>query len=179
MIRKLLLYFTLGLLSLSLCHNALAQSGKYDLHFKHWGQYYFPWEDWHWWKAQGIAESNLNPMAVSSCGAMGVMQLMKGTAKDMGCSNPYDPEQNIQAGIKYDKALYTYWSQIRKRIERRNYTFASYNAGPGWIRKAHNKAGKPQNWDAAAKELPCFTGKRSNETIEYVKRINKFYKQVK
>lgn len=146
---------------------------KYDLQFKRWGAYYFPYEDWKWWKAQGIAESNLKPEAVSWCGARGIMQLMPLTAKDLGV-NPYDPEQNIQGGIKYnawiDKIL------KKKNIanpNRRNLMFGSYNAGLGWILKAIKKADSVE-WLLVSEQLKTIT-KYSAETIGYVKRINKIY----
>ena len=46
-------------------------------------------------------ESGGNPRAVSSAGAKGLMQLMPGTARDMGVTDPFDPEQNIRGGLSY------------------------------------------------------------------------------
>ena len=48
-----------------------------------------------------IVESNARPWVVSRKGAVGLMQLMAPTAKDMGCKNRRDPEENLKAGIKY------------------------------------------------------------------------------
>jgi len=174
--RKLLPLFSVFFLLLLPLLDAHAWSAKYDLYFKRWGQVYFPFENWKRWKAQGIAESNLNSLARSRCGALGVMQLMPATAKELGV-NPYDPESNIRGGIKYDAKLYKIWAKIPIKTERFNFTYASYNAGPGWIIKA-SKMAQSIEWSAAAEKLPLITGKHAAETTGYVKKINSIYRQI-
>lgn len=149
---------------------------RYDLTFKHWAQWYAPWEDWHWFKAQGIAESGLNQGARSAVGAVGIMQLMPATAKDLDL-NPYDPEGNIQAGIKYDAQLRKLWVKA-PTTEARALMFASYNAGPGNVARAVKLAGTG-TWTAAAPFLVRVTGPaNAKQTTDYVSRIRTFYVQL-
>ena len=74
-------------------------------------------------------ESGWNPRAVSARGALGLMQLMPSTAVEYGVSDPFDPEQNVRAGVAY----------LRKLIDRfdgkTELALAAYNAGPGAVEK--------------------------------------------
>lgn len=77
------------------------------------------------------AESNYDQFAVSDKGALGLMQLMPETAMKYGVLNVFDPEQNIEGGIKYLKDL------IKQYNGDRNLVLAAYNAGQGAVEK-HN-----------------------------------------
>ena len=100
-------------------------------------------------KAVIKAESGFNPNAVSTAGARGLMQLMPGTAKDLGVSNSFDPEQNIMAGTRFlRKLLNRYDGDIDS-------TLAAYNWGPG-------------NVDKNPDRLP-------RETRNYLVRVKQFY----
>ncbi len=95
-------------------------------------------------------ESNFNPNAVSRKGAMGLMQLMPSTARQLKVKNPFDPEQNVDAGVRHLKQLLeSYDGDIKL-------TLAAYNAGAGAV--------------ARSSGVPHYA-----ETQNYVRRITNLY----
>jgi soluble lytic murein transglycosylase-like protein len=95
-------------------------------------------------------ESNFNPNALSRKGAMGLMQLMPSTARQLKVKNPFDPEQNVDAGVRHLKQLLeSYGGDVRL-------TLAAYNAGAGAV--------------ARSSGVPHFA-----ETQNYVRRITNLY----
>lgn len=77
--------------------------------------------------AMGKVESNFSPSVVSSAGAIGIMQLMPGTAASLGVTDPYDPRENIMGGAKYVAELMKRFQGHENALE---LVIAGYNAGP-------------------------------------------------
>lgn len=99
-------------------------------------------------------ESRFKPNAVSPKGAIGLGQLMPGTARQMGVRNPYDIEQNIYGTVRYLREQYNRWSNSDRPLD---YALASYNAGPEAVKKYRG--------------IPPY-----RETIDYVKKVKKLYR---
>lgn len=73
-------------------------------------------------------ESGYRPHAVSRAGAQGLMQLMPATARSLGVTNSFDPEENILGGARYLRKMYDRFGSLRLAI-------AAYNAGPNAVKK--------------------------------------------
>ncbi len=74
------------------------------------------------------AESEFNPRCVSRAGAMGLMQLMPENCREYGVSDPFDPAQNVDAGVRHLKHMIDQFGRL-------DLALAAYNAGPGAVRR--------------------------------------------
>ncbi len=154
-------------------------TSRFDPYFRKYAKHYFgAGTDWRWFKAQGIAESGLNPKARSPTGAVGIMQILPSTFGDIKKKNPAfgslrEPRWNIAAGIYYDRHLHKRWVQWGAK-DRFSFMFASYNAGLGTIGKAWRKARRRHRklccWPQVAPFAP-------RETRRYVERISGLMKK--
>ncbi|MBW2608841.1 MAG: transglycosylase SLT domain-containing protein [Deltaproteobacteria bacterium] len=157
-------------------------TAKYDRYFRKYTKRYFgPGFDWKWFKAQAIAESNLNNNARSWVNAKGIMQIMPRTFNEIKKKNPSfididEPRWNIAAGIYYDKTIYKKWMAPRPFVDRMSFTFAGYNAGFNNIVKAQKECkqiGLNENlWHNIRSIAPKVRAWRHKETLGYVDKIN-------
>jgi len=101
-------------------------------------------------------ESNFDPSSVSKKGAIGLMQLMPETARELGITNPFDPEENISGGTKYLAMLL---AQNAGNLSR---ALASYNAGPGAVRQHGGIPPFPETKNFVKKVLDGISKKAEN-----------------
>ena len=101
-------------------------------------------------------ESSFDPRSTSTAGAMGLMQLMPGTAKELGVTNAYDIGQNVDGGTKYLRGLLDMYGNSKELA------LSAYNAGSGTL----NSRGVKDKSDID--KLPY-------ETRDYVKKVMKYY----
>jgi membrane-bound lytic murein transglycosylase MltF len=129
--------------------------------------------------AQGFQESQLRQEARSHAGAIGVMQIMPDTGKELAVGDIQKIEPNIHAGAKYmDKLLTRYFVDAHfSEQDRTLFAFASYNAGPGAISRMRSEAAKrgldPDKW---FDNVEIVVAQRIGlETTTYVRNIFKYY----
>ena len=129
--------------------------------------------------AQGYQESRLNQRARSPVGAIGIMQIMPATGRELRVGDIRELEPNIHAGVKYMRTVRdTYFAdEPLDDLNRALFTFASYNAGPGRVRQLRREAERrqldPNVWFGNVEQIA--SERIGRETVTYVANIFKYY----
>jgi membrane-bound lytic murein transglycosylase MltF len=135
--------------------------------------------DWLLMAAQGYQESQLNQNSRSPVGAIGVMQVMPATGKELGVGDITEVEANIHAGVKYMRWMIDqyYGKEPMTQLDKALFAFASYNAGAGRISQLRKEAAKrgldPNVWFHNVEYVAA--EKIGAETVTYVSNIYKYY----
>lgn len=135
--------------------------------------------DWLLMAAQGYQESQLNQAAKSRVGAIGVMQIMPATGKELAVGNIAEVEANIHAGVKYMRWMIDqyYGNEPMTKLDKALFAFASYNAGAGRISQLRKEAARrgldPNVWFQNVEYVAA--EKIGAETVTYVGNIYKYY----
>ncbi len=135
--------------------------------------------DWLLMAAQGYQESRLDQTVKSQVGAVGVMQVMPPTGKDMNVGDITQMEPNINAGVKYMRFMIDRYfkDEPMDRLNKGLFAFAAYNCGPGRVRQLRAEAKKqgldPNLWFNNVERVAA--AKIGRETVTYVSNIYKYY----
>lgn len=135
--------------------------------------------DWLLMAAQGYQESRLNQSVRSHVGAIGVMQVMPATGKELQVGDIKKIDPNIHAGVKYMRWMidHYYGDQPMTPLDKALFSFASYNAGPARIARLRAEPQKrgfdPNIWFGNVENLAA--EKIGAETVTYVSNIYKYY----
>ena len=129
--------------------------------------------------AQGYQESTLDQNAKSPVGAIGVMQVMPDTGKELKVGDITEIDANVHAGVKYMRFMMDQYfkDDPMNNLNKTLMTFASYNAGPGRIRQLRREAAKqgldPNVWFGNVESVA--SARIGRETVTYVSNIYKYY----
>jgi membrane-bound lytic murein transglycosylase MltF len=135
--------------------------------------------DWLLMAAQGYQESQLNQAVKSPVGAIGVMQVMPATGKELGVGDINETEANIHAGIKYMRWMIDqyYGKEPMTKLDKALFAFASYNAGAGRVSQLRKEAARrgldPNVWFHNVEYVAA--EKIGAEPVTYVANIYKYY----
>jgi membrane-bound lytic murein transglycosylase MltF len=129
--------------------------------------------------AQGYQESQLDQSVKSRVGAVGVMQVMPATGKELNVGDISQIEPNINAGVKYMRWMIDryYKDEPMDNLNKGLFAFASYNAGPARIRQLRKEAAArgldPNVWFGNVEQIA--SERIGRETVTYVSNIYKYY----
>jgi membrane-bound lytic murein transglycosylase MltF len=135
--------------------------------------------DWMLMAAQGYQESRLDQQAKSPVGAIGVMQVMPATGKELNVGDIKQVAPNIHAGVKFIRTMIDryYANEPMDDLNKVLFAFAAYNAGPGRVRQLRREAAQ-RGLDANVwfNNVERIAGERiGRETVTYVSNIYKYY----
>ncbi|MEJ2539983.1 MAG: transporter substrate-binding domain-containing protein [Gemmatimonadota bacterium] len=154
--------------------------------------------DWRQITAQMFVESRFDPRARSFAGAYGLMQMLPATAQELGVEDLEDPEQQIEAGVRYLRWLYDRLDDDLALDDRIAFSLAAYNAGFGHLQDARQVAERkgldPDRWigqveqamlslsDPDVYRTTRYGYVRGHEPVRYVRRIQQltqmYFRQV-
>ena len=129
--------------------------------------------------AQGFQESGLDPNAKSHVGAIGVMQVMPATGKELKVGDIKQTENNVHAGVKYIRFMVDQYfkNEPMDRLNKGLFAFAAYNAGPARVRQLRKEAQTrgldPNVWFNNVERIA--SERIGRETVTYVSNIYKYY----
>jgi membrane-bound lytic murein transglycosylase F len=148
--------------------------------------------DWRLIAAQTYQESRFDPQARSFAGALGLLQVMPGTARELGITAVGDPEAGLHAGVKYLSQLYDRLAEIESDEERIWFALAAYNAGYGHLqdgrRLARELGRAPDIWFGEVEAVMPLLARseyysrarygycRCGEPVRYVRSIRQLYR---
>jgi membrane-bound lytic murein transglycosylase MltF len=170
------------LVSTTYAKQATSEEGKKKLRelggfFQKYGEEYQL--DWLLMAAQGFQESGLDQSAKSRVGAVGVMQVMPATGKELKVGDITQTEANVHAGVKCIRFMIDQYfkDEPMDKLNKGLFAFASYNAGPGRIRQLRKDAEKrgldPNVWFGNVEQVA--SERIGRETVTYVSNIYKYY----
>jgi membrane-bound lytic murein transglycosylase MltF len=162
--------------------NAAADSERQKLQqvatlFKKYGKQYDV--DYLLIAAQGYQESTLDHSVRSPVGAIGVMQVMPPTGRELGVGDIREIDANIHAGVKYMRFMMDEYfkDEPMDRLNKGLMTFAAYNAGPGRVQQLRRETAKrglnPNLWFGHVERVA--SERIGRETVTYVSNIYKYY----
>ena len=130
--------------------------------------------DWRLLASQVYQESRFDPNATAWTSARGLMQLMPSTAAELGVSDPSQPDESLEGGVRYLKQLGRAFQTIPDSLQRTKFTLAAYNCGLGHVQDAQKLAEArgldPNSWDQNVDQMILalsYPKNYNNDVVEY------------